>query len=467
MTITKNRGRVGTDLTQGNITRTLLIFALPLLLSNIIQQLYNTVDLIIIGQYMGSTGTVGVSTGGEAASMFTFISMGFSSAGQIYVSQLHGRHDQVRIQGAIGTLLSFMLMISLIAAAICIFLGEPILRLMNTPQEAFVQAMNYMRITALGLPFVFGYNAICAILRGMGESKRPLLFVTIAAISNIFMDLLLVIVCRMEAAGTALATIIAQFASFAASVIFMLKRKQHFQFDFKWKSFAIQKEPFLIYMKLGIPYTLHSVFIHFSQIFCNSLINSYGLVASACNSVGNKITRFANILMNSITQASGTMVGQNLGAGKIERVQKTVKCSLTYAYIICVLNCALSVLCPRLIYGIFTTDQEVIKMGVAFLLINLITFVLSAWMGSFGAVVTGSGNAKINFIAGMLDGVLLRIGISLLCAYVLNMGVYGFFLGNALARLAPCVIYALYYLGGRWKTYKLLSDEKPSQKAQA
>ena len=451
--------RVGTDLTEGNITKVLLLFAFPLLLSNIIQQLYNTVDLIIIGQYMGSTGTVGVSTGGEAASMFTFVSMGFASAGQIYVSQLYGRHDHARIQEAIGTLLTFMGIISAAAMLLSLVLCDPILRLMNTPAEAFEQAHNYMMITAVGLPFVFGYNAVCSILRGMGESRRPLVFIIIAAISNIIMDVLLVVVFRLEAAGTAIATILAQFASFAASVVFMFRKREHFGFDFRLKSWIIRKEPFLIYLRLGIPLTLHSIFIHFSQIFCNSLINGYGLIPSACNSVGNKITRFANILMNSITQASGTMIGQNLGAGKFDRVQKTVRVSITFSYAICVMNCLLSVLVPRFVYSIFTKDQAVIEMGVLFLRINLITFILSAWMGPFGAVVTGTGNSKINFIAGMLDGVILRIGISLLCAYVFHMEVYGFFLGNALARLAPCTIYAWYYFSGRWKTHRLLKEE--------
>ena len=168
---------VGMDLVQGPILKTLLIFAIPIILTNLIQQLYSMVDLIIIGQFVGSVGTVGVSTGGELADMAAPVAMAFSTAGQIYIAQLVGAKNEKRIKETVGTLLTFMLLVSVVLAAGGVLFGKPILRLLNCPEEAMSQAMSYMIITVLGLPFVFGYNAVCGILRGMGESKRPLLFI--------------------------------------------------------------------------------------------------------------------------------------------------------------------------------------------------------------------------------------------------------------------------------------------------
>ena len=449
--------RIGIDLTEGNVAVTLLRFAVPILLTNLIQQFYSTVDLIVAGQFIGSIGTVGVSTGGEFAELLTFFSTGFASAGQIYIAQLCGSGSQERIRRATGTLITFMLGMSLVFSAVLILFSAPILHWQNCPQEAFAQAQNYMTITALGFPFIFGYNAICGILRGMGESKRPLLFISIAATANIFMDVFLVVVIPLAVAGTAIATVIAQFATFVASLAYLYRKRAMLGIDFRLKSFAIHRAELLVLLKLGIPLSLQSVLIHFTQIYCNSLVNQYGLVASATNSVGNKLFRFVNIIVTSLSQASGAVVGQNLGARKLDRVKATVYVGLGFNFLICALNCIMVLLIPREIFSVFTEDPDVIAFGVVYLRVCIITFILSAWMGPFGAVVTGAGNAALNLISGVLDGVVLRLGISLFCAYVLNLGVIGFFLGNSLARLAPCIINAVYFYSGKWKTCKLLS----------
>lgn len=163
---------IGTDLTQGNILRLLLIFVLPIFFTNLIQQFYNIVDVIVIGQFAGSEGTVGVSTGGEVINLLTFVSMGFASAAQVYISQLYGVRDHEKIRETIGTTLSLMGLCSLVFMALSMLFCRPLLTLMNTPAEALGQSYDYMMVTALGMPFIFGYNAVCGILRGMGESKR-------------------------------------------------------------------------------------------------------------------------------------------------------------------------------------------------------------------------------------------------------------------------------------------------------
>ena len=454
----ERKQKIGLNMTEGSILKTLLVFAVPILLTNLIQQLYNTVDLIIIGKFVGNEGTVGVSTGGDLINFITMLSIGFSSAGQVYVSQQVGARDYDNLKKTIGTLLSVMMGASLVFAAVGAIVAEPFLRMMNCPEEAFSQAVDYMRITCIGAPFIYGYNAVCGILRGMGESKRPMIFVIIAAVSNIIMDLLFVVAFRMEAAGTALATIIAQFASFAAAFVFMYRKREHFDFDFKLSSFKIHKKPLLVLLRLGIPRALQSSLINVSLLFCSSRINAFGIIASATNSVGNKVTRFANIITQSVDTGAATMIGQNLGARKNDRAKKTVHVALAIALGVAAVNSLAAIFAPRLIFSIFTNDPEVIEFGVTFMHISIITFILAAVMGPYQAMITGSGNASLGFLVGILDGVVLRIGLSLLFGELMGMGVVGYFYGNALPRLAPCIIGIVYFYTKAWEKRRLLTE---------
>ncbi len=452
------RGRIGLNMTEGSIFKVLLTFAIPILLTNMIQQLYNTVDLIIIGKFVGSQGTVGVSTGGDFINFVTMFSIGFSAAGQVYISQQVGAGDEQGLHKTIGTLLTLLMLMSVVFGAAGIIFAKPFLSMMNCPEEAMSQARDYMVITALGAPFIYGYNAVCGILRGMGESRRPMIFVIIAAVSNIFMDLLFVVVLKMEAAGTALATILAQFASFAAAFVFMYRHRDHFEFDFKPASFKIHKKPLGILLRLGIPRAIQSSLINISLLYISSQINSFGMVASATNSVGNKITRFSNIITQSIDTGASTMIGQNMGARKNDRAARTVHVALLISLIVAALNILIALFAPKFVFRIFTDDPAVIELGVTFMHISIITFILAALMGPYQAMIMGSGNASLGFLVGILDGVILRIGLSLLFTRVFNMGVLGFFYGNALPRLGPTIIGMVYFYTGAWKKRKLLTE---------
>ena len=180
------------------------------------------------------------------------------------------------------------------------------------------------------------------------------------------------------------------------------------------------------------------------------------MIASATNSVGNKITRFSNIITMSIDTGASAMIGQSLGAGKKDRAGKVVHVALAIAMVVCAVNVAAALIIPRQIFGIFTNEAEVIDFGVTFMKISCITFITASLMGPYQAMITGIGNASLGFIVGMLDGVVLRLGISLLLTRVFDMGVLGFFYGNALARLGPVIIGMIYFYSGAWKRRKLL-----------
>ena len=451
--------QIGNKLTEGSIVKLLFSFALPIILGNVIQQLYSMVDLMVIGKYVGSIGTVAVSTGGEISDFMTPVATAFSMSGQIYIAQLSGAGNEKEIKETIGTLITLMFLISIVCTGLSIFFCVPILGLLNCPGEALSDASAYMMITAVGYPFIFGYNAVCGILRGMGESKKPLHFIIVASCVNIVMDVLLVAVIPLGAAGAAIATTLSQFGAFAAAFIFLSRNRKQFDFEWRLSYFRIQKKQLLLLVKLGIPQLARSIFVYFSMMWVNSNVNSYGLVFSATNSVGNKLQKFLNLFVNGVDTASAAMIGQNLGAKKPERAKKTVFCTFGGCLVIATAASALALTVPRQMFSIFTNDPMVIEMGVTYMRIMVMAFYMTAFTGSFQSMVTGSGYVSMGFIIGLMDGVVCRIGFSLLFYYVFQQGAESFWWGTAFSRTIPGLICFAYTMSGKWKTRKLIGEK--------
>lgn len=459
MSLAVNQKKVGTNLTEGSILKGLLIFAIPIVLANLLQQLYSLVDLIVIGKYVGNIGTVGVNTGGELADLVTPVAMGFSTAGQIYIAQLFGAKQEDKIKKTVGTLLTFMFGISILLAALVIVFNDPLLNLLNCPHEALQQAKSYMIITAIGFPCIFGYNAVCGILRGMGESKRPLFFICVAASINLVLDIILVSVFKMEAAGTAIATVASQMGSFLAAFYFMYQKKEQFDFELKLSYFKIDMECMKVLFRLGIPQVVRSMFVRFGMLWVNSNVNAYGLVASSTNSIGNKLQKFLEVFIQGIDTASASMIGQNLGAKKIDRAKKTIYWTVASVLVCATLSATVCLVMPKTIFGFFTSDSEVLELGKTFLRIFIIHFYASAITGSFQSMVTGSGFVELGFIIGILDGLVCKIGFGLLFMNFFEPGYIGIWLGVSCSRILPGMISIIYFYSGKWKTRKLLTEK--------
>lgn len=450
--------KVGHDLTEGPILRKLVPFVIPIVLANLVQQLYGIVDLIVIGKFMGPTGTVGVSVGGEINDIILPVAGAFASAGQILIAQLVGMRAEKKKEQAIGTLLTLMFFAGIFLMVVVLALHTVFLRMLSCPEEAFSQATSYMVITAFGIPFVMLYNAVCGVLRGMGESNRPFIFICIAAVANIVMDIILVVPFHMEAAGTAIATLISQIASFAAAFIFMYQRREHFGFHLSLSYLKIDGESLRVILKLGIPQTIRSLFVRGSMFYVNSSINAYGLVVSATNSVGNKLMSFLELYSSSFMSACSAMVGQNLGAKKPERAAKMVWYSLGITMAIAAVAAALLIFFPDQMYGIFTSDPAVIEMGRVYIQMLTIHLFFSAFVSPIQGIVLGCGNSTLNFVIGIIDGVICKVGFGVILAYAFNMGYLGFWWGNGFSRAIPGLICLLYMLSGRWKTRSLFKE---------
>ena len=450
--------RVGKNLTEGIIWKVLLSFALPIILTNVIQQLYSMVDLMIAGKYVGAAGTIGVSVGGELADFVSPVAMALASAGQIYIAQLVGAKKDLEVRQAIGTLLGLSFLVSFALAGLAIVFCDSFLRLMQCPQEGFDQARGYLIITALGYPFIFGYNAVCGVLRGMGESKRPLFFIIIAATVNIFADLLLVMVIPLEAVGTAIATVLSQIGSFLAAFIYMYRLRDSFGFEMKLSYFKVRPEPAKIIVKLSIPQIARSLLVRVSMLYVNANCNAFGAVYSQTNSIGNKIQKFLEVFMQGIDAAAAAMIGQNLGAKKHDRAARTVLSTLKMALMVACFAGALAWLVPREMFSLFTNVEEVKDLGTVFLHIMTIHFFCSAFVGAFQSMVTGCGFVELGFAIGILDGVICKIGFSLIFLNLLGVGETSFWWGTAVSRFLPGCLCLWYFLSNKWKTRKMLSD---------
>ncbi len=447
------------DYTQGNITRQLLAFAVPFMLSSLLQNLYSMVDSVVVGQFVGATGLSGVSVGSQVSTFITNFVLGFASGGQVLISQYVGLKDRDGLRNTLGTMFTITGIFAVILTAVCIVFHRGILGLMNTPAEAYDQARDYLIICACGLIFICGYNAVCAVLRGSGDSKRPFVIVAATALTNLVLDLLFVAVFNMEAAGAALATVISQAVSAAIAVVILYRNRHEYGFDFSLSSFKVNSGAFGLLMKQGIPLALKSSAISLSGLFVNSFINSYGLVASAAIAVGQKLQHLPSIVTMGLFNAGGAMVGQNIAAGKIDRIRQIVKnifavCFCTFAVFSVLFMCF-----PTFFFGLFTTDPEVLAWAPSFMKVMLVGFVADLFMCPFYTIIIGIGFASLNLIISLFDGIVLRVGLGLLLGIVFDMGVIGFYLGSALAAFGTSIPSVIYYCSGHWKTYSAVKKK--------
>lgn len=449
--MSKANATMVTDLTGGSVTKLLLKFAFPLFVSNALQAAYNIVDMIIVGQFIGGAGMSAVSIGGDILHLLTFVAMGFSSAGQVLVAQAVGAHRMDQVQKTIGTMFTFLLGASLLISVVCYLLRFKLLGWLNTPAESYAFTLDYTVTCIVGLVFIYGYNIISAILRGMGDSKRPFMFIAIAAVLNTILDIILVAVADMKVLGAALATVISQAVSFIVALIYLYRNKTSFGFDFKLSSFAIEKQALKRLVALGVPMAIQSAAINLSKIILTAWINLSGVVYSALAGIYNKVNMMIGIVSNSFTAAGSTMVGQNLGAQKYERVPKILRTVIICGSLISTAFALVMLFFSQQIFDMFTTDPQVLSAAYILVVPAILNFYGSATRSMSFSLINGSGNTKLNFAVAIIDGMISRIGIAALLGFGLGMGCQGFWYGDALAGFMPFVIGMCYYLAGKWK----------------
>lgn len=439
------------DLTSGSVPKLLLVFAAPLFVSNALQAIYNIVDMIVVGQVIGGNGMSAVATGGNVLSILNFVVMGFSGAGQIIIARSVGQRDMDAVKKTIGTMFTLLLSAAILMSVLCFFVREWLLNLVNTPAEAYQYTMDYTLVCMIGLIFIYGYNIVSAIMRGMGDSKRPFMFVAIASIINIILDILFVAILHMEVIGAALATVIGQGVSFVFAICYFYRHRESFGFDFKAKSFLPDPETIKKLCALGIPMAIQSAAITISMTVVAAWVNSFGVVSSACAGVLNKLNMMVGILSMSLTTAAGSMIGQNLGAKKYNRVPKILLWAAGCAFAIVSVYIAVLVSFPEFMVGLFTKDSAILASASIIILPSVVN-AFGAVSRTFGfAIINGSGNSKLNLLVAIIDGMIARISLAYILGWRIGMGPQGFWLGDALAGFMPFIIGLGYYISKKWQ----------------
>ncbi len=448
------------DLTQGSVPKLLLHFTWPFLLANLMQSIYNVVDMIVVGQFVGSAGLSAVNTSGFVTQLFFSIGAGIGMGSQIMIAQFKGADDKHALCETIGTSLTLTGILGAALTVLAIVFARPLLHAVNLPEESFDQGYAYLVICAAGCLFIFGYNSICAILRGMGDSRRPMIFVAVSTVVNIVLDLVFVAVFEWGAGGAAAATVIAQGIAFVFSIVYLFRRRASFVFDFKPASFRMIASRVKTLLKIGLPFVVQFSFINISILFVVSLVNGYGVAASAAYGVGSRVDSFATLPVNATSAAAATMVGQNIGANRRERAGNVVWWTLAINLAIELIVIALVQIFPAPIVKIFNTDTEVVSIGVTYLRWLSISYIAHALMSGFFSMTNGSGFSALTMAACLFDGLVLRISLAALFSIALGMGLNGIFLGAAIAPFGAAAISGTYFFSGRWKTRAALTDKK-------
>lgn len=398
------------DLTRGSVPKVLLQFAVPYLLANVLQALYGGADLFVVGQFDDAASVAGVAVGSQVMQTVTGIILGLTTGITVLIGIATGARNSKELAAIIG---SSVWLFAIVGAALTLPMAvfhNPIAELMHTPAEAMRDTEHYLLICSLGIPFIIGYNVVCGILRGLGDSRTPLYFVALACVINIVLDFVLVGGCGMRAAGAAIATVASQGISFAAALWFLHRRGFHFEFsrrDIRMNGYFSRRV-----LKLGAPIALQDALINVSFLLITVIVNQMGVIASAALGVVEKIIVFAMLPPMAVSSAVAAMTAQNYGAGLRERMNRCLMSGIGMSLVFGVSVCAYSQFLPDTLTGIFTRDAEVIAMASGYLRGYSIDCVMVSFIFCINSYFSGQGNSWFPMVHSLIATFLFRIPLS-------------------------------------------------------
>ena len=386
-------------MTNGPLLGKIVRFAIPLALSGILQLLFNAADIVVVGQFVGPTALAAVGSTSAVINLIVNLFMGFSVGANVLAAQYYGAGKNKDLSETVHTavLSSLAFGVALIFAGVA--LSRPMLELMGTPADVLDQAVLYMRIYFVGMPVMMLYNFGAAILRAVGDTQRPLYFLLLAGVINVILNLVFVIVFHMGVEGVAIPTVISQCVS--AGLVFWCLTKVEGPYRLYPKHLTIKKDKLLGMVKIGLPAGIQGCSFSISNVLIQSSINSFGSIAMAGNTAGSNIEGFISTAQDAFTQAAISFTGQNLGAGKLKRVDRVLLLCMLLAPGVGLVLSILAVLCGGPLLGIYSSDPEVIQYGMLRLTTVSLLQPLGALMGVTASVLRGMGYSTIPMIVTM------------------------------------------------------------------
>ena len=395
------------DLCSGPLLSKILLFSLPLILSGVLQLLFNATDIVVVGKFAGSNAMAAV---GSTTSLFNLLVnsfIGISVGANVLVARHYGERDYDGVQQTIQTALLTGLIGGTILIVLGVVLARPMLTLMATPDEVIDQAVLYMQVYFIGMPATMIYNFGAAVLRAVGDTRRPLYFLMAAGVMNVFGDLLFVCLLGMGVAGTAIATVLSQCVSAALTVLCLVKSDGMCHLDLRRLHFRMDK--FLRIMQVGLPAGMQSVIFNISNVLIQSSVNSFGAVTVAGNTAAANIEGFVYISMNALYQTSISFTSQNLGAKNYHRIDQTlVRCMCIVTLIGLVLGNGAHLLGNHLLH-IYSDDLEVISFGMQRLSVISVTYCLCGMMDVLAGTIRGMGYSMLPMIVSLIGACVFRI----------------------------------------------------------
>lgn len=394
-------------LTEGNVFKVLLTFSIPFLIANIIQALYGAVDLMVIGWYCPPESVAAVSTGTQVTQIITSMVSGLTLGGTILVGKYTGMQKEEETKKAIGTTLTLFAIIAIGLTFLMLACTDPILTALQTPAESVAYAKQYVTICFCGIFFICGYNAISAILRGYGDSRRPMYFVALSCVLNIIGDILLVKYLQLGVSGVALATVFSQGISMICAVIYLNKKK--FIFTFRPGNFRIDKELAGELARVGIPISLQECMVRLSFLYLTSVTNRLGVHAAAAVGIASKYDVFAMLPATSIASALAAITAQNCGAGKPKRAQQSLVAGICFAFLASSLFWGWAQLSPESMIGIFDRDAQIIAAGIPFFTSCSYDYLAVAFVFSLNGYLNGRSKTVFTMISCTFGALALRM----------------------------------------------------------
>jgi len=427
----------------------MLRFSLPLIVSNLLQAVYNIVDMIIVGRFAGAAGLSAVSIGGQATMVALCIVMGIANAASVMVSQLVGGNRQNEIPAMLHTMQTAFTVLALMLTALAWCFTRQLLSALDTPAESYTQAVWYLRICMTGTVFVYLYNLMNGVLRGLGDSTTPLLLVAVSSAVNLLLDLLLVAVLELGAIGAAAATSFSQML--CCLMVFPLSHKRHRCLARSEDRSGFDRRILGTMLRIGLPQSVQFTLTELSFLLIAGIVNLFGVYASAAAGAVARLGSFAVLASKAMMGAIITVTGQNVGAGKPERALHGMGIGTLYALPISVAFLALSLLWPETMLRMFTNETPVLAAGVPYLKPLALSFVLESVMFCMMGLLTGAGHTLVTLSCAMVSAFAVRYTLARVFSVTLGMGFLGVGWAYPFAPAASLLICTVFVLSGRWK----------------
>jgi putative MATE family efflux protein len=433
------------DLNKGNVRGKLIQYALPIVASSLLQGVYSIVDMLIAGRFLGSRGVSAINNSSQVMNMATQIAIGLTLGGNILIGQYFGAKKERERKEATGNLLILCLILGVIASIALFVMAPTLMTLLNAPSRQ--EAVIYLKICAIGYVTILLYNGCSAIMRAVGNSRRPFICIGISTVINIVLDVVFVIFLKMGVAGTALATIIAQAISFIVAIMYILKNKEYFGVQLEFMKVKLEKIQKIF--KLGIPCALQWTIASISWLVVTYFINAYGLDVSAGNGISIKIKDFCQLFISAMSGAASTMIAQALGAKMFDRGKEIMYEAMKITIGMAVLIIVIVELAAPILAGCFTTNPAVIENAVLNLRIEIIGQLFYASFLIYHSLMTGAGHTWMVMGSSFVNCILVRV--ILVIIFNQYWGLQGVYLGCMIAPASSIPIGWIYTKTNVWR----------------